>query len=217
MRLPRRGRIRIFWWYKLKDKIFLRETSYIDYSSPLIAEKTAALFDGLSDPVAKVQAAYKYVRDEIPHTFDIGADVVSASASDVLRLNTGTCHSKSNLLAALLRSQKIPAGFRYQRLTLADDDSKGYCLHCLNAVFINELWIMLDARGNTNGKNAQFSLGEPILAFANRPQYDEYFYDGIYADPDEPTMKLLTTAKTLGEVLSGLPDKPFQEPDILEF
>ena len=155
------------------------------------------------------------MRDEIPHTFDIGADVVTASASSVLRLNTGICHAKSNLLAALLRSQKILSGFCYQRLTLAENDSRGYCLHCFNAVLVSGRWIMLDARGNTNGINAQFSLVEPVLAFAHRPMYDEYFYDGIYADPDVPTMRLLTAAKTLQEVLDGLPDKPFRGPDIL--
>jgi hypothetical protein len=84
----------------------------------------------------------------------------------------------------------------------------------LNAVCLGGHWIFLDARGNTNGKSAGFSLAEPILAVPCREQYDEYFFDGIWAKPDAPTMELLTTAKTLRAVVNGLPEKPDSKPDI---
>lgn len=38
----------------------------------------------------------------------------------------------------------------FQHITLAADDSKGYCVHCFNAIYIDNKWIKVDARGNTN-------------------------------------------------------------------
>ena len=105
--------------------LFLQEHKYIDFSSPNIQAKAAELFSDLSDDAQKAKTAYEFVRDEIPHSFDIKSDVITAKASDVLKHKTGICHSKANLLAALLRSQGIPTGFCFQRLTLADDDSIG--------------------------------------------------------------------------------------------
>lgn len=140
---------------------------------------------------------------------------MTACASDVLKFKTGICHAKSNLLAALLRSQGIPAGFCFQHLTLADDESKGYCVHCFNAVMLNGKWIKVDARGNKKGINAQFSLEEPALAFMCRPQYDEYFFEGIYSVPDTKTMELLTNAESIEEVALGLPDFLSIAPDLI--
>jgi transglutaminase-like putative cysteine protease len=195
-------------------KAFLERNQYIDYDSKLIIEKAIKLFRrGYSD-TEKAQTAYCFVRDDILHSFDCNADRITAIASDVLKYKTGICHAKANLLAALLRSQGIPTGFCYQHLTLADDDSKGYCLHCFNAIYLDGKWLKVDARGNTNGRNAQFSMSEPVLAFANRIEYDEYFFDGIYAEPDVPTMELLENAKTLQDVIDGLPEKPFSKPNI---
>lgn len=194
---------------------FLETSKYVDYDSALIVEKTNELFIGNMTDIEKAQMAYLFVRDEIPHSFDCNAQVITAVATDVLKHRTGICHAKANLLAALLRSQRIPTGFCFQHLTLADDDSMGYCLHCFNAILVNNEWIKVDARGNTNGKNAQFSTGVPALAFENRSQYDEYFFDGIYAAPDFPTMEMLERAKTLQDVIAGLPEKPSKKPDIL--
>ena len=195
---------------------FLREDPYVDFSHPLIQEKAEELLSGFSSDIEKTRAAYEFVRDDIPHSFDIKADIITAKASDVLRYRTGICHAKANLLAALLRSQKIPTGFCFQHLTLADDNSLGYCVHCFNAVFLQNRWIKLDARGNTNGKNARFSLETPILAFPNRKEYDEYFWKGIYAAPHPATMQMLDTALSLKDVIDKLPDTITETPDIAE-
>ena len=200
----------------MKYSKFLEEHRYIDFSSPAIQEKAGELFRGINNDIKKAEIAYKYVRDEIPHSFDINAKIITAKASDVLKYKTGICHAKSNLLAALLRSQNIPAGFCFQHLTLMEDDSFGYCVHCFNAVFVNERWIKVDARGNKNGINAQFSLDEPILAFPPRPEYDEYFWNGIYARPHADTMKMLETAKSLQDVLDNIPDYVNEAPDVTE-
>lgn len=193
---------------------FLECNKYIDYKTKIITLKSEQLFSEDMSNIQKAQAAYTFVRDNIPHSFDCNASNITAIASDVLKHNTGICFAKSNLLAALLRSQGIPTGFCYQHLTLLDDESEGYCLHCFNAIFIDQQWIKVDARGNTKGKNAQFSIDTPVLAFQNRPQYDEYFFDGIFAAPDIPTMKMLENAKNLQDVINGLPEKPFGEPNL---
>lgn len=195
---------------------FLTETKHIDFSESIITRKANELFRDAHDEIAKTRIAFEFVRDEIPHSFDIDATIVTAKASDVLRFGTGICHAKANLLATLLRLQGIPTGFCFQRLTLADDDSLGYCVHCYNAVWLNGHWVRLDARGNTNGKNAKFSLDEPILAFQNRPQYDEYFWPGIYAKLHNETMLMLEKADSMRYVLDNLPDMLTGEPDVFQ-
>ena len=80
-----------------------------------------------------------FVRDEIPHSWDINASVVSKKASEVLANKTGVCWTKSCLLAALLRSNGIPSGISYQLLTRADDASDGYIIHAFNTVYIEQL------------------------------------------------------------------------------
>jgi len=197
--------------------VFLEENKYIDFSSPAIKEKIKEISNGKLTYEEKARTAYEFVRDEIPHSFDINTDVITAKASDVLIQKTGTCFAKSNLLAALLRGMNIPAGFCYQHITLADDDSYGYIVHCYNAISIYGRWIRVDARGNTNGKNAQFSLGKPMLAFPNRIGYDEFFFSGIYARPHNGTMIMLENARSLQEVRDRLTDDIDDVPDITDY
>ena len=194
---------------------FLLATDMIDFQHMAIQNKAQQLFTAGMDDIDKTRAAYAFVRDEIPHSFDCNAQVITAKASDVLIHQTGICHAKANLLAALLRSQAIPTGFCFQHLTLADDDSLGYCVHAYNAVYLENNWIRLDARGNKAGVEAQFSLTEPILAFANRQEYDEYDWPGIYANPHQPTMLMLEKAGCLQEILDNIPDTLDETPDLL--
>ncbi|MEO1814920.1 MAG: transglutaminase domain-containing protein [Acetobacterium sp.] len=125
---------------------FLLATDMIDFHHMAIHNKTKQLFTVVMNDVDKARAAYAFVRDGIPHSFDCNAQVITAKASDVLIHQTGICHAKANLLAALLRSQAISTGFCFQHLTLADDDSLGYCVHAYNAVYLENHWIRLDAR-----------------------------------------------------------------------
>ena len=197
-------------------KEFLQENEYVDYNSEIIQKKVAELFLTDMSETEKAKIAYEFVRDEIPHSFDCNADIITAKASDVLKYKTGICHAKANLLAALLRSQGIPTGFCFQHITLLNDDSLGYCVHAYNAVFIENKWIKLDARGNKQGVNAQFSTNEPILAFPNRKEYDEYFWKGIYGSPHMSTMEMLGKAKCLQDIMDNIPDEVNEIPDIQE-
>ena len=124
------------------------------------------------------ERVFRFVRDDVAHSWDIQGTRVTRTASDVLTYREGICYAKSHLASALLRASGIPSGICYQRLTLLDDDSAGYAVHALNTVWIESLgrWIRFDARGNRAGISAQFSLDQERLAFAIRPQYDEIDY-----------------------------------------
>ena len=84
----------------------------------------------------------EHVRDDIRHSWDVQDTRVSISASDTLAHGTGLCFAKAHLLAAVLRSQGVPTGFCYQRLT---DDGATFMLHGLVAVFLNGDWHRQDA------------------------------------------------------------------------
>ena len=193
---------------------FLQATEYIDYNSEIIQNKAMELFNDNMSNTEKARIAYEFVRDEIPHSFDCNAKIITAKASEVLKHKTGICHAKANLLASLLRSQGIPTGFCFQRLTLLDDDSMGYGVHAYNAVFLENKWIKLDARGNKEGVNAQFSMGEPVLAFPVRAKYDECYYNGIYAYSHMPSMQMLENAKTIQDIRENIPNVVTENPDI---
>lgn len=198
-------------------RIFTEETKYVDFSHPLMQKKADELFSKDMTNVEKAKKAYYFVRDDIPHSFDIGATVVSISASDVLKNGTGICHVKSNLLAALLRSQGIPAGFCFQYLTLDDnDDSRGYVTHGYNAVYLDGHWVKLDARGNKENVHAEFSLEEPILAFPVREEFHECYVPGIFARPNMSSMKYLEKLEKLDIDKYADFNMVQQQPDVLD-
>ena len=189
---------------------YLTETEELDYSHPLIQKLAASLYGTANaDELTFVKAAFEYVRDEIAHSWDIQASRVTCRASDVLQYRHGICYAKSNLLAAILRSQGVPAGFCYQRLTLGDTPDTGHCIHALNAAYIDSLgrWIRLDARGNKNGIDARFSIEAEQLAFPIRVPYDEIDYPGVYANPNPKTIATLKqSADVLEMYRNRLPD-----------
>ena len=185
------------------DKKYLEETETIDYSHPIIQEKVNELKQNSPSQLSYIENAYRFVRDEIPHSWDIRSKIVSRKASEVLMNKTGICWTKSCLLASLLRANGIPSGISYQSLTRADDDnSEGYIIHALNTVFIKELnmWIRLDARGNKENVHAEFSLDEERLAFPIRNQLGEIDYRDNNTDLDERLIIILKESKSILEV-----------------
>jgi transglutaminase-like putative cysteine protease len=143
------------------------------------------------DPVEGVRRAFEFVRDEVSHSWDIQAHRVTRSASEALSFREGICYPKSHPVAALLRNIGIPTAICYQRLTLFDDERGGYSVHALNAVYLRGSWHRLDARGNKEGVDAQFSLGEERLAFRVRPEFDEVDYPTLHAAPHPAIIKTL--------------------------
>lgn len=168
--------------------------------------KVEEIFPVWQEEVAK--ALYEYVRDEIVQIFDYEEyeEVVPVVASEVLKKGTATCDGKANLLAAMLRCAKIPAGMCFQHLTKAENDAEGYILHAFNAIYLDTEWVFVDARGNKEGIDAQFDVEEAKLAYVCRDEYDEYFIDGIYYAPSEEAMNCIQNATNISEVYDTLPE-----------
>ena len=182
---------------------YLLETKTIDYGNPRIQEKVSELRAGSLTTMDYIEKAYEFVRDKIPHSWDIQSTIVSRKASEVLENKTGVCWTKSCLLAALLRANGIPAVISYQLLTRADDDdSEGYIIHALNTVYIEEQskWIRLDARGNKENVHAEFSIEEEHLAFPIRSQFGEVDYRDNNPDLDERLVSILNNSENILEV-----------------
>ena len=181
---------------------YLIETPSIDYMNFHIQERVRELKNQSDDNLDYIKRSYIFVRDEILHSWDIKTEVVSRTASDVLKNKTGICWTKSCLLAALLRADGIPSGISYQLLTRADDASEGYMIHALNTVYIKDLnkWIRLDARGNKENINAYFSLDEENLAYKIRSEMGEIDYHDNHADLDERLVNILMQSESIQEI-----------------
>ena len=158
--------------------------------------------DQSEDDLDYIKRSYIFVRNDIPHSWDIKTEVVSRTASDVLKNKTGICWTKSCLLAVLLRANQIPSGISYQLLTRADDASEGYMIHALNTVYIKDLnkWIRLDARGNKENINAYFSLDEEHLAYTIRSELGEIDYHDNHANLDDRLVNILIQSEDILEI-----------------
>jgi transglutaminase-like putative cysteine protease len=123
---------------------YIKDSEILNYNDPNIQKKALELTHHSENQLETVKNVYEFVRDEVPHSLDIGGQMITFRASDVLDKSQGLCFAKSNLLAAMLRFLGVPTGFCYQRLT----HEEGYVLHGLNAVLLDGEWYRLDARGN---------------------------------------------------------------------
>jgi transglutaminase-like putative cysteine protease len=186
---------------------FLVSDEIIDWQTPAVRQKACELTEALADEVEKARRLYEWVRDSISHSDDAGLEVVTCTASEVLQHGTGICFAKSHLLAALLRAVHIPAGFCYQVLRLDPPVDNEPVLHGFNAIYLATLdkWIRVDARGNTKGINAQFSIKKEQLAFAMDPLADEFIYETILAAPVDSVVNRLKMYKTRSELWQDLP------------
>jgi len=186
---------------------YLKEDDVIDFGNENITRLADELYQEAASEVEYIRKAYEFVRDHISHSADINEDVLTCCASEVLKAGHGICFAKSHLLAALLRYKSIPAGFCYQKLILDDDTAPVLIYHGLNGVYINEYkkWIRLDARGNKEGVNAQFSLDKEYLAFPVRPEKGEEDGFTIYPNPDKKVLERLRKYKTRTELWEDLP------------
>ncbi len=187
---------------------YVEDTITIDWQTPAVMEQARALTAGRADDVAKARAIYEFVRDRIAHTGDVGGDALPCRASQVLAARTGIGFSKSHLLAALLRAAGIPAGFCYQVLRRAPPES-GTLLYGFNAAYLPSLerWILLDARGNKPGLDAQFSLDEPRLAVSADPARGEWLYPRIFTRPATVVVELLSRNTSLAKIADHIPEE----------
>ncbi len=186
---------------------YLQPDPYMNYQHSSIQEVLLTFHQ--HSELDRIRSAFEYVRDEISHSMDIRHEEVTRRASEVLEKKHGICYAKSHLLAALLRGMGIPSGICYQRLTLYDTPEGGYCIHALNTVFVKELdrWIRMDARGNKEDVDAQFSTEEEKLAFTLRPEYDERDYLINFHEPHPAIIQTLESNTSCIEMYQqGLPE-----------
>lgn len=192
---------------------YLAASPTIDHQHPQIRQQAAALAKGCATPEEIAARCFAFVRDEIKHSADYHRTAhpgpvlnpLTCTASDVLRHRTGFCYAKSHLLAALLRANGIPAGLCYQRLS-AGDSGAPYCLHGLNAVFLEPHgWYRLDARGNKPGVDAAFTPPCERLAFPVRGG-EERDLPEIWPEPLPQIVDALTRTATVEALLADLPD-----------
>jgi len=186
---------------------YLEATDVVNYDNDTIQKIVSELWDRADDEVNYIKIAYEYVRDQISHSADIGEDLITCAASEVLAAGHGICFAKSHLLAALLRYKGIPAGFCYQKLILDNDAAPELIYHGLNGVFIKEIgrWVRIDARGNKEGVDAQFSLEKEQLAFPIRTDKGEEDDFVVYPDPDENVLGSMKASETRSELWENLP------------
>ncbi|OXM49993.1 transglutaminase-like domain-containing protein [Amycolatopsis alba] len=171
---------------RLED--YLAADAVIDHDHPLIRETADGLSPTGGTEVDVIRSMFHFVRDEIAHTVDAADSRVTLMASEVLRERVGLCYAKAHLLAALLRSQGIPAGFCYQRIGV---------LHGLNGVYLAgpDRWIRLDPRGNKNGADAHFCLEGERLAWTLDPAKGEIDFPTVYTTPSSAVVETLSSAK----------------------
>jgi transglutaminase-like putative cysteine protease len=196
-------------WEATDLTAYLAADEVIDHDHPRIRQTAARLRADTLSPYDYAKAAYVYVRDTIPHSFDSGDERVSWRASDVVGTRNGICYAKSHALAALLRAEGIPAGLCYQRLT--DDDGGHPVVHGLIALLLPgsdgaERWTRQDPRGNKPGVDARFRLDQERLAWPVRPELGEVDYPVLYASPPAPVLAALRGAATCGELAARLPE-----------
>jgi len=211
---------------------YLRPTEVVDFQHPEVSKLACLLREGCKDTVELAQKTFVYVRDEIHHSADLAAKLMTqgavttlademvphlpaelaakpmpCKASEVLLAKEGICFSKAHLLAALLRHNGIPAGFCYQRFRLYEDLSAPFIFHGLNALFLQELgrWVRVDARGNKSGVDAQFSLEAEQLAFKVVPELDEKDFATVYADPPPGILRAFQACPVFGQLWKNIP------------
>ncbi len=186
---------------------YLEDTETIDWQTPAVREKALELTRDAGDERARIRALFEFVRDEIPHSFDVDAETVTCRASHVLRERTGICHAKSHLLVALLRSRGLPAAFGYQRLR-RDPPQKGHVLHGFVAVWLadEERWAPLDPRGNREDVRTECDLERPSWAWEPDAEADERTYPELFARPLPAVLDVLSRAPDLERVRAALPD-----------
>lgn len=188
---------------------YLQNSEIIDWNHPAILALSQTIASEHQTFEAIAKACFEWVRDEIHHSYDYQMNPITCRASDVLQYKTGYCYAKSHLLAALLRANGIPAGFCYVRLSM-NDQGAPYCLHGFNAVYLPKVgWYRVDARGNREGVDAQFTPPQERLAFKIQVS-EEADFPAILSKPLQVVVEALQAQSTWDEMLRNLPDVSFE-------
>jgi len=185
---------------------YLKATDIIDYHDKKIQDQADKLSFACKNDEEIARACFEFVRDEIKHSGDYPSDIpTTCKASEVLAYQTGWCYAKAILLAALLRANGIPTGFAYQRLSCSEYKPDIYCLHGLNWIYLKKHgWYRVDARGNKEGVDAQFTPPDEKLAF----EIGEGEFDLLenLCDPLPEVIEALQKYKSYDTMICHFPD-----------
>jgi transglutaminase-like putative cysteine protease len=182
---------------------YLAGDEVIDLSHPSIKGTASSLRAEHGDDTSFARAAFEYARDRVRHSWDVQDPRVTLSASETLREGVGLCFAKAHLLTALLRTEGIPTGLCYQRLT---DDGSTFNVHGLVAVHLQGSWHRQDPRGNKPGVDAQFSLTTEQLAWHVATELGEHDYPQLLVSPHPDVVRALRGATdALALCREGLP------------
>ena len=182
---------------------YLAGDEVIDLSHSSIRRFAGTLRAEHSDDVSFARAAFEYARDGVRHSWDVQDPRVTLSASETLREGVGLCFAKAHLLTALLRTEGIPTGLCYQRLT---DDGSTFNMHGLVAVHLQGSWHRQDPRGNKPGVDAQFSLTTQRLAWPVAAELGERNYPQLLVSPHPDVVRALQGATdAMALCRAGLP------------
>lgn len=164
---------------KLKDanSPFLASNVYVNYSSTNDAVKKAAeLTKGKTKDIEKLQVIYDYIISNIVYDTEKAKTVKSGYLPNIdvtLKTNRGICFDYASMMAAMLRSQSIPA-------KLVTGYSKNLsAFHAWNEVYTNETgWIVLNEMyldGNewklldsTIASSAKQSKSPKVMEYTNK-------------------------------------------------
>jgi transglutaminase-like putative cysteine protease len=186
---------------------FLLASETVDWHHHDVAALAEKLRAGSDEELKIAQRCFEWVRDQIQHSVDFQRHEVTCNASDVLKARTGFCYAKSHLLAALLRANRIPAGFCYQRLSI-DGAGPPFCLHGLNAIYLKDHgWYRVDARGDKSGVSTGFSPPVEQLAFPIMTP-GEVIFTEVWPEPLPVILNALRTAASVEVLQRNLPDVP---------
>lgn len=130
---------------------FLRKTDYCDFDNPIIKETADWYVQQYPDSKTRAVELFKFVRDNIKYRVGRWDKKASVTISE----KYGMCTNSTNLLVALLRASKIPAG--YCIYTVVGGESFGHILpniikrhvhkdsvHIVANVYLGGKWIKCD-------------------------------------------------------------------------
>ena len=129
---------------------YLRKTKFCDYDHPEIqklAREIAEKYDNQKDIAV---ASFYWVRDNVLYRFGLW----NRKASETLKEREGSCTNKANILIALLRANKIPAGYGVMKvygqsylgpaiIPMFSKFISKYSVHLYAVVFLDR-WIKVD-------------------------------------------------------------------------
>lgn len=153
---------------------YLYPNRYVNYGQDSdVVYKAAELCAGKTSTIDKIAAIFTWVAENVSYDHDLAATVKSGYTPDpdtTLSKRTGICFDYSSLMAAMLRSQSIPA-----RLAIGNASPDIY--HAWNEVYTEETgWITPELLLSNSGYNlmdATFYSSSP-----NKQQIADYISNG---------------------------------------